>query len=136
MNQIRAYVSHPIRGAKGVNATREDMERNNQRIIEFARLLRQCYPTIDFYIPAEHDEFVLEAYEQGFISEVQILDADCAIVRKCHVLIAVALDEHISRGMFKEMREASLHNIPMVVIENNEQGLKTIDSYLLSLMRG
>ena len=136
MSQIRVYVSHPIRGAKGKTATREDMEHNNQQIIKFARSLRQCYPTIDFYVPAEHDEFVLEAYEQGFLSESQILDADCAIVRKCHVLIAVALDEHLSRGMFKEMREASLFHIPIVVIENNEQGLKTIDSYLLSLMRG
>lgn len=136
MNRIRAYVSHPIRGIKGKDATREDMEANNRRAIEFGKMLRERFPTVEFYIPAEHDEFVLEAYEQGSLTENEILDADCAIVRKCNFLLALTLDDHLSRGMFKEMREASRCNIPILVIENDEAGIQIVNQHLSTLMRG
>lgn len=135
MSQIRCYVSHPIRGKKGKDATREEMEANNQRAIDFGKKLRVKYPTVNFYVPAEHDEFVLEAYEQQSITEEQILKADCAIVRKCHFLLAVALDDHVSRGMIKEIVEAAKNHIPIFVVPENSD-LSVIGMFLDSLMRG
>lgn len=135
MNQIRAYLSHPIRGIKGKDATREDMEANNQRAIEFGRRLRALIPTVDFYIPAEHDEFVIEAYEQGSLTEGEILDADCAIVRKCNFLLALVVDSHISRGMIKEISEASQANIPVFVV-TEDSNLLDLDVFLTAHIRG
>ena len=135
MSQIRAYVSHPIRGIKGKDATREDMEANNRRAIAFARILRERFPTVEFYVPAEHDEFVLNAYEQGSLTEEEILAADCAIVRKCHFLLALIMDEHISRGMIKEIVEATKHHMPAFIVAENSD-LSVIDIFLDAQMRG
>ncbi len=140
MSQIRAYVSHPIRGVKGKDATREDMEANNRRAIEFAKILRERFPTVEFYVPAEHDEFVINAYEQGSLTEEEILAADCAIVRKCNFLLAFSIDDHVSRGMQKEIDEARTYNIPVFNAfeeDGREQpSLRIIEAYLTSLMRG
>ena len=66
---IRAYISHCIRGKYGQDATDEQMKENNRKAIEFAKKLAKMFPTIDFYCPGEHDEFVIIAYRKGYLTE-------------------------------------------------------------------
>jgi len=113
---IRAYLSHLIRGAKGSAATREDMEANNRRAIEFAAQVRAEFPGLDLYVPAIHDEFVLEAYEMGVLTESQILAVDVRLVRKRDLLIVYAPDRYLSNGMLQEHRAAGVGGVDIVYV--------------------
>lgn len=133
---MRAYLSHSIRGKKGKDATVEDMGANNRRAITFANQIRTYFPRLDLYVPAEHDEFVLHAYQQGFLGEREILQVDCMIVHSCNVLIAYAPDGYISRGMQVEIDYAQANNIPVVVVgEYNMGTINSIKAKLREVMR-
>lgn len=114
MSESRAYVSHSIRGAKGNNATWEDMEENNKKATEFGKLLKQEFPNIDFYIPGEHDEFVVIAYREKYMTEEQILDVDCKILDKCDFHIIYAPDDYIGGGIKVEIDYSVTNNIPVI----------------------
>lgn len=125
MDKIRIYFSHPIRGAKGLDATRADMEANNAKSLLEGRRLQSrldAYAPGEFevYIPAEHEEIIQYLYDVGYLNEAQILEADCAIVQKCKLLVGYDLENVItsgmSRGITKEMDCAALHGIPIKVI--------------------
>jgi len=133
---IRAYLSHPIRGVKGMAATREDMEANNRRAIEFARIIRECcgHHGLDLYVPAEHDEFVIQAYELGYLTEQQILDVDVQLVQKRDLLILYAPDKYISTGMLREHTQAECSNLYIVYVFE-EDNIEPIQRYLESLKR-
>lgn len=122
---MKCYFSHPIQGKKGKDATREDMDANNQRAIKAAKQIRSFFPEIDFYVPAEHDEFVIEAYTQKSLTVEQILEADKAIVRKCDFLVAYMADDYLSNGMIKEVIEACDNRIPVFFWVKSRGLLKT-----------
>jgi len=89
MKQVKIYMSHAIRGSKGPNATKADMQINNLAAMRAARVIRAwLYPLpVELYCPAEHDEFVMIAYRKGFLHEQNILVTDCEIVGRCDALI-------------------------------------------------
>ena len=131
MAQIRAYVSHSIRGKMGKDATPEYMRANNNKAIKLGQELRREFPTIDFYVPGDHDEFVLLAFMAKYLNEKQILDVDCMIVDKCNFVIAYTPDDFISGGMRTEIDYANLHDISVLVIDGvSDNGLKTIHRHL------
>lgn len=111
---MRAYLSHPIRGIKGAAATEADMVANNKRAIEFANTIRRSLPDLDLYVPAEHDEFVIIAHGLDYLSEYDILQVDCHIIRRCHVVLVYDWDALLSKGMLTEIRFAKEHGIPVV----------------------
>jgi hypothetical protein len=137
----RAYVSHSIRGKHGKDATDEQMEENNEKAKAFGRLLSKEFPTIDFYVPGEHDELVLIAYRKDYLTEEQILDVDCDIVSRCNFLIVYSPDDYISRGMQVEVDHAVRNNIPIIsaIDGSYEQYVKriiyAINCHLISMMR-
>jgi len=114
MSKIRAYVSHSIRGKFGSAATNEQMEANNQKAISFGKQLAKEFSGISFYIPGEHDEFVLIAYQKGDLTETQILDIDCDIVSRCNFLVVYSPDDYISKGMQIEIDHCVFNNIPVI----------------------
>lgn len=135
---MRCYFSHPIQGKKGKDATREDMDANNQRAKSAADQLRSFFPGINFYVPAEHDEFVIEAYTQKSLTVEQILEADKAIVRKCEFLVAYMADDYLSKGMIKEIIEACDNRIPVFFWVESRGLLETtrqITSWLMENIR-
>lgn len=138
MAKISAYVSHSIRGKHGKNATNEQMQANNQKAIEFGKKLKEQFPTVDFYIPGEHDEFVLLAYRKNLLNEHQILDIDCDILAKRNLLIAFCPDDYVSKGMFRESNEAERLHIPVFHVYSNnmnEAPIRVIAQYLEDLKR-
>lgn len=110
---MKAYLSHCIRGAKGADATHEDMEQNCKAAIEYGNKLRNAIPDLDLYIPAEHEAFVQRAYDKGFMTEDQILSVDCDILRDMDCVIAYN-PECISHGMQVEVDFATHNNIPVL----------------------
>lgn len=133
---MKIYLSHAIRGAKGLAATSEDMAENCRKAEKFACLIRMNLShkvaqgevlalrhadghvflrrDTELYVPAEHEDFVGRAYRKGYITETQILDIDCDILLTCDAVIAFG---PISRGMRVEIECAEDNNIPVYYIE-------------------
>lgn len=133
---IRVYVSHSIRGKKGKDATQEDMQHNNALAIVFGQALRRKFPGVDFYVPGDHDEFILIAYLQKVLGEKQILDIDCVIVRRCCFVIAYSPDGYLSKGMKIEIEDACMNGIPVIVVSQlDKTGVDSIKRQLQALMR-
>jgi len=115
--KIRAYLAHPIRGAKGADATQEDMEINNQKAIEFAKRLDIYFGSnLEIYVPGEHDEFIMLAYLKGILTEKQILEIDCEILSKRDIVIVAYWSGQLSRGMQTEVMKATELGIPIFVL--------------------
>lgn len=115
--QLKVYVSHSIRGAKGDDATDEDMQRNVNLSILFGQSLRRKFPGVDFYVPGDH-EFppVGNLLRKKYITTKQILDVDCEIVQGCAFVIAYSPDGHLSKGMRVEIEYAGENGIPVIII--------------------
>ena len=122
---MRAYFSHCIRGAKGIDATKEDMDANCAAAIEAAEEMRaDTHGKLDIYVPAEHEDFVQIAYFEKYLNEQQILAIDCGIVDNCDCLIAYNPD-CISRGMQVEIDYAIGHDKPVFYTHGLHTGLSS-----------
>ena len=135
MSKFSIYLSHSIRGIKGSAATHEDMDANNQKAINFGAELKQAFPDIDFYIPAEHDEFVLVAYERHYISESNILNVDCTIINTRDMVLAWSPDQFISNGMMTELIHAAATDKSCAVIRNLNEAVIVINAVLRRKVR-
>ncbi len=134
--QLKVYVSHSIRGKKGVNATDADMKHNNDLAIIFGKALRRKLPGINFYVPGDHDEFIIIAYREKYLTEKQILDIDCKIVQGCNFIIAYTPDGYLSRGMKVEIEYAGENGIPVILVSClNETGLNVINRQIREVTR-
>lgn len=133
-NKIKIYISHPIRGAKGKDATVEDMKENNRCAISFSKALQAQFPHVEFYTPAVHDEFVMIGYEEGILDESQILYIDCKIVDTCNAVVAYVPEKHISNGMLIEIAHANKTGKP-VLVANDDFAIVSVQRYLEGLER-
>ena len=133
-NKIKVYVSHPIRGAKGKDATKEDMEANNRLAIAFGEALQAQFPRIKFYVPAVHDEFVMAGYEEGILNENQILSIDCKIIDTCNAVIVYIPEQHVSNGMLIEVTHANMTGKPVLVV-NDQTVISAVLRYLGGLKK-
>jgi hypothetical protein len=112
------------------------MQRNNALAIVFGQTLRRKFPGINFYVPGDHDEFVLICYKWKLLSEKQILAVDCEIVQQCGFIIAYSPDGYISRGMSIEIEYAGEHGIPVIIVGRlDECGIRVINRQLQTFMR-
>jgi len=135
-NKLRVYISHSIRGAKGADATHEDMAANNRKAIAFVTDLKARFQDeVEFYCPGEHDEFVLVGYELGILSETQILAVDCKIIESRDMILAWAPDQHISNGMMIEVIDASMNGKQVVVVKDKLDAEAVIDAALERKLR-
>jgi hypothetical protein len=132
---MKVYISHSIRGKMGKDATTEYMQENNQKAIEFCNQLKEEFPTIDFYCPGEHDEFVLIGYKEGILTEEQILQIDCQIVAKCSLLINYSPNGYLSKGMVRENNEALWRGISIITMKDVTE-VDKIHRFLENKMKG
>lgn len=103
---ISAYFSHPIRGEKGADATREDTNLNNEIAIMVSQMVKDAFPALDLYVPAVHDEIIIELYEAKELAVGAILDGDKKILAKRDILIGFEYHAVLSKGMAIEYEEA------------------------------
>lgn len=110
MNKVTAYFSHSIRGKKGKDATREDMERNCNEAIRVAAWIRENVSEIDLYVPAEHEEFVSICWRKKYLTEKQILVVDCKILERRDFHIVHEVDGWLGGGIGVEIDAAKKYN--------------------------
>ncbi len=116
--EASAYFSHSIRGAKGFLATKADMMFNCQVAEMAADCLRANWPTLNLYVPAEHEDFVQLAWEKKYTLEDKILEIDCEILEVRDMMIAYAYQGVISNGMKIEIAHAEKIRLPVFIYEN------------------
>lgn len=116
---MRFYLSHPIRGKAGPDASHNVQNQNCKIAIEIANALRQRFPKLELYVPAEHETFIQIAYDSGHLSEKDILDIDCHIIDGLDgVLIYVPKGDKLQGGRLVEYKHAIITNKPRVIFEN------------------
>jgi hypothetical protein len=98
-------MSHPIRG------TNNDFDGNCKKAVAAAKRLRNVFPEVDFYVPAEHDLVVQWLYFNKKVSEKNVLDADLHILRHCHGWFFYKFDES-SGGNIEEKEAIKLGYCP------------------------
>jgi hypothetical protein len=109
------YVSHRI--SDGGKLSQKECEKNCRRVINFVNLLRKKYPNYHFYIPAESEPFVHNAYIMRLLNYNQIIEIDCAIILNCDAVIFYDPDG-FSKGMKLEKEFTLTYNIPYADIAN------------------
>jgi hypothetical protein len=130
LRTVTAYLSHPIRGAKGASATPEDMANNNFRAHNQAVLLRHYLGNnIEIYVPAENDEIITDLYVGGALTDTAIINADIKILKRRDLLLVFQPDPKPSRGMQSEIDSAKKADIPII-------RFKEIDKSTLALLEG
>lgn len=130
---MRFYVSHSIRGSAGKNATPTQMQANCDTIIAIVKQLRGAIPVADFYVPAESEPFVIRAYREKYITEVQILDIDCKIIKEiCDaVIVYVPKEDYLQGGRLVEFNFAEDNNIPVFLFQNIHEAISWIAHLIL-----
>ena len=133
--KIKVYMSHPIRGILRDQATEETMRANNQRSISWGKaLLINFGSNLDLYVPGEHDEFVLIAYLNKYLTEKQILDVDCEIVGRCKAVVVANWEGKLSGGMQVEVDYANENNIPVFMLDSlDDKSLELLRVFLETL---
>lgn len=106
MKKVSAYFSHSIRGRKGKDATSAYMKRNCDAAVKMAVWIRDNVPELDLYVPAEHEDFVLIAYEDKYLTEEQILEIDCKILSDLDILIVYEVKGWLGGGIGVEIDAA------------------------------
>jgi hypothetical protein len=83
---------------------------------------------LDFYIPADHEDFVQFAIDHKFISEENILKVDCMIIKeKCDATVVyVPSWDKLQGGRKVEWKFAIENDLPIAVFERAAQAVHFI----------
>ena len=100
---MKAYLSHAIRGKLSNKCSAQQLKENCERAIEIANQIREACPWLDLYVPAEHEDFVKKAYDKKYITEKQILDIDCEILlERDNIIIFIPEGDKLQGGRLVE----------------------------------
>ena len=129
--RIKAYLSHPIRGSKGKDATDEEMKANLDDAIKICEQLRAGFPELDIYCPAEKDEALAYLLKNNYVTVEQLLEADCSIIDRMDLVLYYTADVGLFGGMLVEHSHACSKNIPGRYFSKiNDSIIAQIDSFI------
>jgi len=130
---MKFYLSHPIRGKLGKDATNTQMKVNCDKAILIANMIRNVLPSIEVYVPAEHEDFVHTAYQKHYVTEKQILDVDCTIIDGCDGVIIYVPEGDELQGGRKVEHDYAISKKPVFIFENVEKIINRLANYLLRI---
>ncbi len=124
---MRFYLSHAIRGKAGPDASHDVQAKNCVAAIRVADYLRNLFPKLELYVPAENETFVQIAYDTGIICEDDILRIDCLIIdQQDGVLFYVPYDDELQGGRKIEYDHAVATNKPVCIFHTPEEAANYI----------
>lgn len=129
---MRYYLSHSIRGKYGKDATPTQMKENCDRILDIASEIRLELPSVDLYVPAEHEDFVYIAFHNGYLTEHQVLEIDCKIIDTCDgVIVFSPSDDPIQGGRLVEYEYARNTNKPRFKFQHTDNAISWLASQIM-----
>jgi nucleoside 2-deoxyribosyltransferase len=100
------------------------MKENCDRVIAVADRIRTLIPSIDLYVPAEHEDFVGIAYADKYLTRDQILEIDCKIIDKCDVVIIFCpVGDPIQGGRATEKEHAIATSKPVLEFDHAREAV-------------
>ena len=116
------YLIAPVRGADGEDVSADVKLANVRFGIELGRSIRLAIPSLDLFIPHEHEEIIDMMWRQGLSSDI-ILDACCEIAASKD--IGLLYDGHlISDGMQREWDRRSMAGMETIVFDSFDDIVK------------
>jgi len=109
------------------------MEENCKRIIVIADIIRMNLPSIELYVPAEH-EFPPVGYfiRKGYITAEQALEIDCEIIDTCDgVIVYCPPDDPMQGGRQIEYDYAIKNNKPILIFEHAEAAIEWLTRQII-----
>lgn len=126
---MRYYLSHSIRGKAGPDASHDEQAKNCADAIRVANMLRDLFPKLELYVPAENETFVQIAYDTRIICEADILRIDCLIIdRQEGVLFYVPEGDELQGGRKIEYDHAVATNKPVCIFHTPEEAANYIEA--------
>ena len=110
--KVTAYLSHAIRGGKA-DPTIKEMRLNNAKAIIMADKLREAFPFLDIYVPAENQDYDLVTWSEKYLTTEQILEIDFKILEQKDILLVYNWCD--SSGVEAERDHAEKCEIPEIV---------------------
>jgi len=130
---MKVYLSHPIRGSKGNNATNIEMQKNCDAALALGNVLKAKFPNLDFYVPASSEPFVRLAYEHNYLTIQDILKIDCMIIDTCDMVIVYTPEGgELCGGCDMEYDHAIENDIPVCIFRT----IAEIESWLTCMLVG
>ena len=129
---MRFYLSHSIRGKYGKDATQVQMKENCDKAILLANTIRKIIPSIELYVPAEHEDFVELAYHHGYLTEKQLLEIDCLIINDCEgVITHIPEGDELQGGRLVEYNHTVKQNKPIYLFADVGQVIEYLARYIM-----
>lgn len=126
------YLSHPIHGKAGADATGVEMQKNCDEAIKIGKALEKVFPRIKVYVPGASEPFVGRCYYLRYLTEKQILEIDCMIVDQCEAVIVYVPDgDELQGGRLVEFEHAEKNHKPVVVFDNLDHIVCWLTDYLV-----
>ena len=126
---MRYYLSHAIRGKVGPDASHDVQAKNCAAAIRVADYLRNLFPKLELYVPAEHEDFVQLAYDGGYLEEREILEIDCLIINNLDGVIFYVPDgDEFQGGRKIEYNHAVATNKPVCIFHTVEEAADYIEA--------
>lgn len=122
---LKGYVSHQIRGRKGADCSEDELTANCAKatndMLQLQSMLQRANLPVCLHIPGANDLFVQKAYKAGRITEAEVLDTDCDIIKECDFLLVYNWDNYISTGMKVEQEFALKNQIRVLTVSKLDQ---------------
>ncbi len=126
---MKYYFSHKIRGNAGSNASHDIQVKNCAEAIRVADILRELFPKLELYVPAENETFVQIAYDMGLLTIDNILDIDCKIIdHQDGLLVYVPDGDELQGGRKIEYDHAIATNKLVCIFHTVEEAISYIES--------
>ncbi|KKN77471.1 hypothetical protein LCGC14_0360300 [marine sediment metagenome] len=109
------------------------MTQNCDAIKLIAKRLRETFKGAEFYVPAEHEDFVHIAFHDHYLNEKEILEIDCKIIDKgCDaVIVCVPEGDELQGGRKIEYDFAVKNNIPIVVFKRTDEAINWLTHFIM-----
>lgn len=129
---MKIYLSHKISGS-GKTASFIEQQKNCDKAILIANMIRDALPSVEVYVPGEQTEqFVRVAHAKKYLTIEQILDVDCTIIDGCDgIIIYVPEGDELQGGRLIERDHALQCRIPIFLFDNPEDIINRLAIYIL-----
>lgn len=112
--KLRIYLSHPAYKLKEIDTNEVIYKHVGEEIraylIDWEKM--DGFPKMELYLPAEHEEFIRYAYLLNYLTTEELLNINCKIIEKCHLLILFEYFK-LTPEMECEMIHARKHGLPV-----------------------